>query len=170
MDNATESPAVVTTYLEMTSSAELRPKRSEDPLFRVREVTERDWRLNRAMYLSVGQPWAWNDKRRWSDERWQAYIGTDALRTVLGEYDGDIAGYFELHRERDEVEIAYFGLLPQFIGRGLGGALLTSALETAWESNAARVWVHTCSHDHPAALQNYGARGLRIYKTSRRPA
>lgn len=162
------SGEVVTTYLEMHSRAELRPKHSRDPRFLVREVAERDWRLNRQLYLTVGEPWAWNDKRRWSDARWQAYVDTDALRTFLGEYDNETAGYFELRREHDEVEIAYFGLLPDFIGRGLGGALLTSAIEEAWRWNASRVWVHTCTHDHPSALQNYEARGMRVYKTSRR--
>lgn len=159
---------VVTTYLEMTSPAQLRPKLSSDPQFRAREVAERDWRLNRWLYLNVGEPWAWNDKRRWSAERWQAYVCTNALRTFVGEYDKEIAGYFELHREDGAVEIAYFGLLPNFIGRGFGGAFLTSAIEEAWRWNASRVWVHTCTLDHPSALQNYQARGFRIYKTSRR--
>jgi GNAT superfamily N-acetyltransferase len=62
------------------------------------------------------------------------------------------------------LEIAYFGLLPQFIGRGIGGTLLTSAIERAWEMGAARVWVHTCSLDGPSALGNYQARGFRYYK------
>jgi len=63
------------------------------------------------------------------------------------------------------VEIIYFGLLPAFVGRGLGGALLSSAIEEAWRVNPLRVWVHTCSLDHPAALANYQARGMKIYKT-----
>jgi GNAT superfamily N-acetyltransferase len=67
----------------------------------------------------------------------------------------------------DEVEIAYFGLLLKFIGRGLGGALLTSAIENAWawSPTPSRVWVHTCNRDHPSALANYQARGFKIYKT-----
>lgn len=170
MNRSVETAEVVTMYLEMTSATELRPKHSDDPQFRIRELTERDWRFNRAMYLRVGDLWAWNDKRNWSDSRWQAYVGTGALRTFRGEYNGELAGYFELHRESHEIEIAYFGLVPEFIGRGLGGPLLTAALEAAWHWDAGRVWVHTCSHDHVAALRNYEARGLRIYKTSRRAA
>lgn len=155
----------------MTSPAELRRKPSADPRFEVRAVAERKWQLNRWLYLSVGEPWGWTDKRKWSDERWQAYVNSDALRTFLGEHDGDIAGYFELHRQNRDVEIAYFGLMPEFIGRGLGGALLTTAIEQAWQWNATRVWVHTCSLDHPSALANYEARGFRVYRvtTSSRP-
>jgi GNAT superfamily N-acetyltransferase len=67
----------------------------------------------------------------------------------------------------DKVEIAYFGLLPEFIGRGLGGAMLTSAIENAWawSPTPSRIWVHTCNRDHPGALANYQARGFKIYKT-----
>jgi len=68
--------------------------------------------------------------------------------------------------ETEDVEIAYFGLLPEYIGRGLGGALLASAIENAWawSPTPSRVWVHTCNRDHPNALANYQARGFKIYK------
>ncbi len=97
-------------------------------------MKEGDWRFNRDLYLAVGEVWSWNDKRVWTDEQWK--------------------------------EIAYFGLLPEFIGRGLGGALLTSAIEEAWRMSPSitRVWVHTCTCDHPSALANYQARGMVIYK------
>jgi len=62
------------------------------------------------------------------------------------------------------VEIAYFGLVPQFIGRGLGGPLLTRTLEEAWKLGPNRVWVHTCTLDHVAALANYKARGMVVYE------
>ena len=79
---------------------------------------------------------------------------------------GTPAGYFELERQAEgSVEIAYFGLLPQFVGRGLGGALLSAAVERGWEGGARRVWLHTCSLDHAAALPAYQARGFRIFET-----
>ena len=79
---------------------------------------------------------------------------------------GTPAGYFELaRRDAGQVEIAMFGLLPPFIGRGVGGALLTAALRRAWEEGTRRVWLHTESSDHPHALANYQARGMRVYKT-----
>jgi GNAT superfamily N-acetyltransferase len=83
----------------------------------------------------------------------------------LGGYgSGTPAGYFELERQaKGTVEIAYFGLLPGFIGKGLGAYLLTFATRSAWDMGAARVWVHTCDLDHPRALANYQARGFRIF-------
>jgi GNAT superfamily N-acetyltransferase len=83
----------------------------------------------------------------------------------LGGYgSGTPAGYFELERQaKGNVEIAYFGLLPGFIGKGLGAYLLTFATRRAWDMGAARVWVHTCDLDHPRTLANYQARGFRIF-------
>lgn len=77
---------------------------------------------------------------------------------------GTPAGFFELHRTAHDTEIAYFGLLPELTGRGLGKALLTYATQEAWRSAPARVWLHTCSLDHPAAIHNYRARGFTVYR------
>jgi GNAT superfamily N-acetyltransferase len=78
-------------------------------------------------------------------------------------------GYFELEQQtQGNVEVAYFGLLPQFVGKGLGGQLLTAAVSRAWELGARRVWVHTCDLDHPRALENYQARGFRVFKVEAR--
>src|SRR5215813_4162943 len=162
---------LITTYLEMRSEDQLRPKRG-DSQFHVREKTDRDWRFNRDFYLRVGEQWAWIDKRSWSDGQWKEYATAPALRTFAGYYDDACAGYYELRRDREAgIEIAYFGLLPEWIGRGLGGALLTSAIETAWrmKPNPIRVWVHTCNCDHPQALANYRARGMVVYKVEEEP-
>jgi GNAT superfamily N-acetyltransferase len=159
--------SIVTIYLEMHSPDQLRPKRCADGQFQIREKIERDWRFNRDLYLAVGQMWSWNDKRLWSDQQWKEYGLAPELRTFAAHYDGSLAGYYELRRDdAGGVEIAHFGLLPEFIGRGLGGALLTSAIEDSWRttSSVSRVWVHTCTLDHPGALANYQARGLVIYK------
>jgi len=92
-------------------------------------------------------------------------VSQSELRTFAAYHDEELVGYYEL-RSDDEggVEIAYFGLLPQFVGRGLGGALLTNAIEEGWKMSPKRVWVHTCNRDHPQALANYQARGLVVYK------
>jgi GNAT superfamily N-acetyltransferase len=157
---------LITTYLEMRSWDQLRPKHS-DARFQIREARERDWRFNRDLYFRVGEQWDWIDKRPWTDDQWKKYATAPELRTFAGYYDDTLAGYYELRRDREGgIEIAYFGLLPEWIGRGLGGALLTSAIERAWrmEPNPSRVWVHTCNRDHPQALANYQARGMVVYK------
>jgi GNAT superfamily N-acetyltransferase len=161
---------LVTTYFEMRSPEQLRPKRANARL-QIRQESERDWRFNRDLYFRVGEQWEWIDKRRWTDEQWKEYAGAPELRTFAAYYDDALAGYYELRCDPEGgVEIAYFGLLPEFIGRGLGGPLLTSAIKEAWSPESIRaitpkrVWVHTCNRDHPRALANYQARGMLIYK------
>lgn len=163
--------AIVTvTYLQMLSREAVRSRPCPDPHLEIRETTIKQWQFNRFLYMLVGGDWGWVDKLIWDDAEWKAYAEADSLRTFALYYDGSPAGYFELNSEIDrQVEIAYFGLAPKFIGKGMGGYLLSCALLTAWETNPDRVWVHTCSKDHPAALVNYQARGLQIYKVEHIP-
>jgi GNAT superfamily N-acetyltransferase len=161
---------LITTYLEMRSPEQLRPKRA-DARFQVREKTDRDWCFNRDLYFRVGEQWDWIDRRSWTDAQWKEYAIAPELRTFAGYYDDVLAGYYELRCDGEGgVEITYFGLLAEFIGRGLGGALLTSAIEQAWQMSPNRVWVHTCNRDHPQALANYQARGMVVYKVETDPA
>jgi len=160
-----EKGPLITTYLEMRSPDELRPKRCADARFQIREQRQRDWRFNRDLYFRVGERWDWIDKRPWTEARWKEYAAAPELRTFAAYYDDALAGYYELRCDSEGgIEVAYFGLVPQFIGRGLGGALLTSAIEQAWRISPKRVWVHTCNRDHPQALANYQARGMLVYK------
>ena len=148
----------------MRSPEQLRPKRA-DSRFQVREQTDRDWRFNRDLYFAVGGQWQWVDKRPWTDQQWKEYASQPGLRAFAAYGEGELVGYYELRSDAEGgVEIAYFGLLLQFVGRGLGGALLTSAIEEGWKMSPKRVWVHTCNRDHPQALANYQARGMVIYK------
>ncbi len=167
-DMSAPVPPLVTTYLEMRSPEQLRPKRCADVGFQIREQKQPNWVFNRDLYLAVGKQWHWIDKRPWTDEQWKEYAAAPGLRTFAAYYADPVAGYYELRRDTESgVEIAYFGLLPEFIGRGLGGALLTSAIEEAWSRRggiaAKRVWLHTCNRDHPKALANYQARGMIAY-------
>jgi GNAT superfamily N-acetyltransferase len=164
---------LITTYLEMRSPDQLRPRHA-DARFQVRERNERDWQFNRDLYFLVGEGWDWIDRRPWTDEQWKEYATAPELRTFAAYYDQSVAGYYELRQDaQGAIEIAYFGLLPQFIGRGLGAALLTSAIQEAWRRRGGkapdRVWVHTCNRDHPQALANYQARGMVIYKVEKAP-
>jgi GNAT superfamily N-acetyltransferase len=154
--------------LEMTSPGDLRPSRALAAGFRVERARIPTPELNRFFYTAVGGDWYWIDRLGWTYQQWLVWLDRPELETWIGSFEGTPAGYFELERQPGgSVEIAYFGLLPGFAGRGLGGALLTAAVERAWEMGASRVWVHTCSLDAPAALANYQRRGFRLYATER---
>ncbi len=163
--------SVTITYLEMHSPKALKPKRCSDGRFSVHEPLVKQWEYNRLLYRLVGSDWHWTDKEPWTDRQWQEYVESEQLRTFVAHYDGSVAGYYELKQDyAGGVELAIFGLVPKFVGRGYGGVLLTYALEEAWRGKPKRVWLHTCSLDHPAALPNYQARGLSIYKAETRLA
>jgi GNAT superfamily N-acetyltransferase len=155
---------VITYYLEMLDPAELRPARPAARPFTVQQAEIPYPALNRFLYEEVGRAFTWTDRLSWSQERWLAYLDRPEQQTWIGYVSGTPAGYFELEAQPDDnVELAYFGLLPPFIGQGLGGLLLTEAIRKAWQMDARRVWVHTCTLDHPVALHNYQARGFRLY-------
>ena len=158
--------SVLTTYyLEMVSLTQLSAKAPVEGLY-VRRCEIKEYSFNRYLYGLVGQKWGWKDKLTWTDADWKFFVEDPALHTWVAYYHGIPAGYYELQQQkRGDVEIAYFGLNPRFIGRGFGGYLLTHAIRSAWAfAGTKRVWVHTCSKDHPSALANYQARGLKLYK------
>jgi GNAT superfamily N-acetyltransferase len=155
---------VVRTYLELTDPSAIRaaaPPRLDGEL-RIAKVDPPDGATSRWFYVEVGRHHQWTDNLHRTDAEWQAWA--DRVETWIATVDGDRAGYYELRRRDDSVEIAYFGLLPHAQGKGLGGHLLTHALERAFELGP-RAWVHTCSLDGPHALPNYEARGLRRFRT-----
>lgn len=152
-------------YLEMRLPAEFRRATKSVAGFRIERLSEPCPEINRFFYTAVGGDWYWIDKLNWNYAQWQAYVSRPEFQTWIGYLAGNPIGYFELLQEGDAVEIAYFGLLPQFVGRGLGGLMLTAAIEQAWAMGPARVIVDTCSLDGPAALQNYQARGFTVYDT-----
>ncbi len=153
-------------YLQMLDRAELQGKPAP-PGLDISMVTDPVFELNRRFYKDVGARWEWTDRLSWSDRQWSAYVNRPQLQTWIASLDGEPAGYFELEfQEPGDVEIIYFGLLGQYTGRGLGGAMLTEAVERAWSfGEVRRVWVHTCMKDHPAALENYRRRGFQLYDT-----
>jgi len=158
--------AVTTWSLEMLERSALKPGRAPDVAPVVRRILPPRPELNRQLYIDVGRDWYWRDRLVWDLDQWAAFVNRPAVQTWVMEVDGAMAGYVELDQQaQGSVEIAYFGITPPFFGRGLGGHLLTEAIRKAWEvPGARRVWVHTCSLDHVAALPNYQARGMRIFK------
>ena len=157
---------VIRTYLEMRAPSDLRPGRSDDPAIKIELQRDCSVELFRFLYIEVGKNYHWVDRLAWTDEQIAAYLKQREVSVSLMTYNSEMAGYFELKKcEDDSTEIAYFGLMPQFIGRGLGKHLLTCATEQAWTDGANRVWLHTCTDDDPAALPNYLKRGFKPFKT-----
>ncbi len=156
---------IKTYYLEMCSPELLSDKEASGEIY-ICEAQVKQFQFNKFLYQLVGDEWQWNDKLSWSSSQWQAYAEDESLRTWVAYVEGSPAGYYELQKQSGgNVEIAYFGLAKKFIGKGLGGYLLSHAITSAWEwSGTQRVWVHTCSLDHPSALRNYKARGMKVYQ------
>jgi len=144
---------VVRTHLELPEPEALRPAQSPDTRARIERIESCPASFFRYLYEEVGRGLYWTDRLGW------AHPGVSLhLLTV----SGAPAGYFELERHVDgSVDIAYFGLLPEFHGRGLGRYLLTRAAEEALALGPGPVRLHTCTLDSPAALPNYLARGFR---------
>jgi GNAT superfamily N-acetyltransferase len=159
------STLVTRTYLELTSPADLRPVPAPHPAPRIERLGECPASFYRYLYAEVGRAFRWTDRLGWSDEKIREHLATPGLSLWLMTWEAAPAGYFELKPHADgSVEIAYFGLLPEYIGRGWGKYLLSEAVRAAWSTGPTRVWLHTCTLDHPAALPNYLQRGFRAVR------
>ena len=162
---------ITTWFLEMTSREQLQASQSrpQEPL--LLRVGRPSAEYSRFFYRAVGGNWYWIDRLDWPYEQWQSWA--EQVETWVAYVDGTPAGYFELQDRRvgeGSVNIALFGLLPWSIGQGIGGWLLTRAIERSWDLGPRFVTVNTCSLDGPHALANYQARGFtitRIYTGSR---
>lgn len=161
-----------TTYtLEMLDPGDLRPKYVDFPDLRIERMKIRCPEFNKFLHTVIGYEYRWGGRTGWSKDDWYNYVNRDRLETWVAYLSGTPAGYFELEKgTEDDVHIQNFGLLSQFIGKGLGGHLLTKAVERAWEMGASKVWLTTCTHDHPHALRNYLARGFHVRQTKQHPA
>jgi ribosomal protein S18 acetylase RimI-like enzyme len=172
-----------TTYtLEMLHSSDLRPVRVSLPGLRIERMQIPFPEYSKFLHTVVGSDYRWGGRSDWGKDKWTAYASREELHTWVAHVDGTPAGYCEMEKSPEgDVEIKSFGLLSAFIGQGLGGHLLTVAVERAWAPTGAdgdvgggmgatRVWLHTCTHDHPHALDNYIARGFRVCKTEVGPA
>jgi GNAT superfamily N-acetyltransferase len=158
---------VVKTYLELADPGPLKTLPAPDASARVERLAGCPASFFRYLYTEVGRAYQWRDRLAWTDEQLRQRLADPNVSLHLLSVAGSPAGYFELQRHvpDDSVEIAYFGLLPEFRGRGLGRYLLARAATAAGQLGASRVWLHTCSLDDPAALPNYLARGFRPFRT-----
>jgi GNAT superfamily N-acetyltransferase len=156
------------THLALRTPTQLRPPASAPALDDVRLARRERCPVDeyRALYRLVGERWHWRDRNAWPDERLAAWLAHPDVEVHVLEVGGAPAGYFELRRQESGwVEIVYFGLAEHAIGRGLGGWMLTRAVEAAWGMGARWVGLNTCTLDGPTALPNYLARGFAPYRT-----
>lgn len=122
------------------------------------------------LYDSVGRDYRWTSRRKLTDEQLAAIIHHHLVEIHLLLVEGERAGFAELDRRTaGEVELVQFGLLPGFIGQGLGKYFLHRVIDLAWSDQPERFWLHTCTNDHPAALPNYLKSGFQLYRTESRP-
>ena len=153
-------------YLEINSLADLCETNFFFEDYLVKLVKPVDFQLNKFFYKNIGNKHHWVDRLIWTDKQWIQYSSDKKVKTYVLKKKEDLAGYFELiiHFDKNEVEIAYLGLLEEYRNKKMGSYLLSNAIKNSFLSKPKRVWVHTCSLDHKNALNNYISRGMKIFK------
>ena len=154
-------------YLEINSIQDLIEAIKPDGNYSLNLLEPTNFQLNKFFYKNIGKKHKWIDRLVWTEAQWIDYVSSKKVSTYILKFKNNLAGFFELisHDEKKEIEIAYFGLLEEFHNKKLGSYLLSQAIQKSFDGNIDRVWVHTCSLDHKNALNNYIARGMKIFKT-----
>jgi len=154
-------------YLEIKTLKELKEVKKISENYSLNLLDPSNFQLNKFFYKNVGKKHQWVDRLIWTDNQWIDYVASKNVKTYIFKKKDDLVGFFELisHEEKKEIEIAYFGLLEEFQNKNLGSFLLCEAIKKSFLNNINRVWLHTCSLDHENALNNYIARGMKIFKT-----
>jgi len=154
-------------YLEISSLSDLNESINPSESYFIELVEPSDFQLNKFFYKNVGKNYHWIDRLVWTEKQWIAYTSDKRVKTYVLKNNNDFAGYFELifHQDKNEIEIAYLGLLEEYQNKKLGSYLLSSAIKNSFLKKPNRVWVHTCSLDHKNALNNYLSRGMKVFKS-----
>jgi ribosomal protein S18 acetylase RimI-like enzyme len=154
-------------YLEINSIEDLNKVTDPQEEYSLNLLDPQNFQLNKFFYKNIGKKHKWIDRLIWTENQWIDYVSSEKVKTYVLKYKEDLAGFFELilHSEKNEIEIAYFGILEEFQNKKLGSYLLSQAIQKSFKRDINRVWVHTCSLDHKNALNNYIARGMKIFKT-----
>ena len=154
-------------YLEINSINELMVKNKPFNDLYLEKVNPPDFQLNKFFYKEIGKKHSWTDRLVWNDKKWIDYLEKSGVNTYILKRNNELIGFFEQIFDKDKLdcEIAYFGILEEYIGKKLGGYLLSEAIKISFNTGSKRIWVHTCSLDHKNALQNYLSRGMKIFKS-----
>ncbi|MFD3523380.1 GNAT family N-acetyltransferase [Streptomyces sp. NPDC058653] len=168
------SITVTTWSLEQTSPDDLRPAAEPGGDVRIVRSEIPSAEFSRFLYTAVGGDIRWTDRLSLSYEEWHEAVSAPGVETWVAYEKGTPAGYVELQAQEDgTVEIVYFGLVPAFRGRRIGGHLLSYVVARAWDmaerrpgrTPTKRVWLHTCSKDGEHAMDNYLRRGFTLFDT-----
>jgi GNAT superfamily N-acetyltransferase len=152
------------TYLQMTARPPARPERPPNGAIGLWPLGPPDPDRYRAFFRAVGEDWLWSSRLAMPDGELRATLEDPQVDVEILRRDGDFIGLLELDfRQPEECELAYFGLVKEAIGQGLGRYLMNRAIAKAWAKPIRRFWVHTCTFDHPGALGFYQASGFRPY-------
>ena len=153
-------------YLEINSIKDLNESSKVDENFSIQYLKTPDFQINKFFYKNVGRKHNWVDRLAWTEKQWIDYVSDQNVKTYILKDKNEFAGYFELilHNDKNEIEIAYLGLLEEYINQKIGSYLLSFAIKKSFFFKVKRVWVHTCSLDHKNALNNYVARGMKVFK------
>jgi ribosomal protein S18 acetylase RimI-like enzyme len=155
---------VTTWYLDYQGPALELPQWPAEVMLMEAEIPSPE--LSQFLFCAVGTPWHWFSRLSWTYQDWLHYFASEQVRTWVLYQRGTPVGFVELRKTSDEsVELKFFGLMPSATGQGLGPALATAAAALAQQWQASRVWVHTCSEDHPAALATYQRAGFVVMDT-----
>ena len=153
----------LSTLLELNSKDDFKPKSFPNKSVEIKKALSHSGKLCKFLWEEVGKDY-WLERSDWNIDRWNKWINRDEVVFYVAYLDNTPMGFFELTKEKKNIKIEGLGLLPEFIGKGLGGGLLSAATEKAFAWGAKRIWLHTATDDHPAALPNYKNRGFIIYR------
>ncbi len=153
-------------YLEISSINDLNESSISPVGYIIKIINPANFQINKFFYKNVGKKHKWIDRLIWTEKKWIQYTSDKNVKTYVLKKNQDLAGYFELikHKDKNEVEIAYLGLLEEYQNKKLGSFLLSEAIKNSFYEKTQRVWVHTCSLDHKNALNNYISRGMKIFR------
>ena len=153
-------------YLEINSLQSLKKVDSPDQKLLLEKVNPPNIEINKFFYKNIGKNHRWIDRLVWDNLKWTSYLNNKNVHTYVLKLDNELVGYFEVifDQSTNSSEIAYFGILENYIEKKFGGFMLSEAIKKCFELYSKRVWVHTCTLDHKNALKNYINRGMKIFR------
>jgi len=156
------------TYLEQNAPAQSPALYWGSERIAVERMSRHDYLV---LYRRVGAALGWDQRLSMPPAELEALLSDDRLQLhVLRDAGGDALGFCEFDRSRfPQIELKNFGLIPEAQGRGLGPWLLATALQAEWRTKPERIWLHTDTWDHPAAVQIYQRAGFRVFDVRDEP-